>query len=150
MQRLNEEQQREVCLILSVGCGRDTAARYVGCTPLALAETVLADAAFARDVARAEAGIELAHMRSIQQAARDERHWRASMWWLERRAPDQYARRGANVVTAAELRGLVQKLGAAIAEEVTGQQDRHRLLQRLEQLALEHEACGPPAEAGEL
>lgn len=139
MPSLSAEQKHEVCLIVSIGCALDTAARYAGCRPDAIGTAVLEDPAFARDLARAEAGIELAHMRAVQQAARDERHWRASAWWLERKSPDHYARRQADAVSPAELKTVLTKLSEAIAAEIASPDERRRLLRRLEQVADEHE-----------
>ena len=90
---LTQQQQRDVCLILSTGCDRLAAAKYVGCSPADLRRAMRNVPQFAADVRRNEAAIEMTHMRNVRNAARDDKHWRASVWWLERRAPERYGRR---------------------------------------------------------
>lgn len=132
---LSDEQKREAVLIASVGCDRETAAKYIGCRLEQLNDEFAFDPVFASDMRRAEAGCELAHMRSIQQAARDERHWRASVWWLERRLPERYARRDAGSVTRRDLMCFLSAVATAVAEAVRDEEDRRRVLETLGELA---------------
>lgn len=141
-QRLTEEQKREVCTIAAVGCDRQIAARYLGCGVADLQAALEADPDFARDLAQAEAGAELVHMQNLKEAAQEEKNWRASVWWLERRSPDRYGRRDARAVSAAQVQRFVEALAAIIAEEVRHAEDRQRLLSRLDALA--NEAIGEP------
>lgn len=131
---LSEEQKREAVLIASVGCDRETIAKYVGCVSTSLDEALRMDQAFAASLRRAEASCELTHMRSIQQAARDERHWRASVWWLERRAPERYARRDADAVGRREVVRFLTTIASTIAEAVRNDGDRRRVLDKLGEL----------------
>lgn len=133
--RLTAEQKREATLIAAVGCDRETAAKYVGCSPASLDEALRDDADFAKEMRRAEAGCELAHMRNVQQAARDERYWRASVWWLERLAPERYARRDADTLSRREVARFLAAVAAAIADVVRHEDDRHRVLEKLSDLA---------------
>ena len=135
MSPLTEEQKREALLILSVGCDEETAARYVGCSPEALAREAAADSRFATDRGRAQAATELSHMRNVQQAARDEKHWRASVWWLERHAPDRYGRRSQGAVSSKRIEGLLHALANAVAAGVHDAEDRARVMQSIERIA---------------
>lgn len=135
MNQLTEDQRREAALIVAAGCDRVTAAKYVGCTETALDEAAAIDLAFGAALRRAEATCELSHMRAVQQAARDERHWRASVWWLERRLPERYAKRDADAVGRRELVRFVGAVAGAIAEAVRDEADRRRVLDRLGELA---------------
>ena len=116
MTPLTDEQMREAALIISVGCDRDTAAKYVGCTVEQLSDHAIREPRFAEDLRRAEAGCEVAHMRNIQQASKEDRHWRASVWWLERRLPERYGKREADTIgprgaaksTVATLAGVLR------------------------------------------
>lgn len=135
MTPLTDEQKREAVLIASVGCDRETAAKYVGCTLDQLTDTSQRDNEFAEQLRRAEAGCELAHMRSIQQAAKDERHWRASVWWLERRLPERYARRDADAVSRRDLVRFLGAVATGVASAVKDESDRQRVLVTLSQLA---------------
>lgn len=130
---LTDDQRREALLIASVGCDRETAAKYVGCNLQQLNATVYGEPEFAEQLRRAEAGCELAHMRNIQQAARDERHWRASVWWLERRLPDRYARRDAGAISRRELAGFLSRLSADLAGLLRDAGDRDRVLEKLKE-----------------
>ncbi|TWT91005.1 hypothetical protein Mal64_14040 [Pseudobythopirellula maris] len=134
MTPLTDEQQREACLILAVGCDRETAAKYVGCRVEDLDRQADSDADFQQRLRRAEASPELAHMRNIQQAGREEKNWRASVWWLERLAPERFARRDFGAVTRAELKRFIEALAEHIACEVQDEEDRSRLLERLREL----------------
>ena len=135
MAQLTEEQQREAVLITSVGCDRETVAKYVGCTSAGLVEAMIGDAAFAASMLRAEASSELAHMRNVQQAGKDDKQWRASVWWLERRAPERYAKREIDAIGRRELVRLLGIVAAGIADVVTDVNDRKRVLERLQDLA---------------
>jgi hypothetical protein len=127
----SDAQKREVCAILSVGCDRLAAAKFVGCSWAEIRAAMTADRRFAADVRRAEAGAELTHMRNVQNAARDDKHWRASVWWLERRSPERYGRREANAVTPRQVERVMELLAGAVSEEVHDAADRERLLDRL-------------------
>ncbi len=135
MAHLTEEQKKEATLIASVGCDRELAARYLGCTVQDLVSDALRDEIFAKALRRAEAGAELAHMRNIQQAAKEERHWRASVWWLERRAPHRYGRRGSGEITRRELIRFLSSVTSSVASAIHQTEDRQRVLDKLDELA---------------
>lgn len=130
---LTPEQKRHVCAIAAIGCDRRIAVRYLGCDDRELQAELERDAEFARDLMQAEARAELTHIRNVQQAAQDDKHWRASVWWLERRAADRYGGSAAGSMTPAKARQFVETLATIIAEEVRGEADRQRLLYRLTQ-----------------
>lgn len=131
---MTDEQKKEVVLIAAVGCDRETAARYVGCSLEQLNTAALADPDFAARVRRAEAGCELAHMRSIQQAAKDPKNWRASVWWLERRMPERYAKREAGTVSRRELTRFLKAVAAGLVGALERDEDRERVRQTLKEL----------------
>lgn len=134
--RLKKEQKKEVCVIASIGCGREIAARYLGCSEAELETAIAKDKKFCDDLKQAEAGAELKHLRNVQRAAEDEQQWRASVWWLERRAPERYGKAiSERAVSINRLRKFLESLAAVIAEEVQREEDRQRLLGRLETLA---------------
>lgn len=90
---LTDEKRNAIVAILSVGCPRYVAARYVGCSPATIARTAARDPQFARRLRQAQAGVELAFLRRIGKAADKEQYWRAAAWALERMYPQRYARR---------------------------------------------------------
>ena len=132
---LTDEQKGQIYGILSVGCDRQTAAYFVGCSLADIRRAMQQDATFAAGVCRAEAGAELNHMRNVQQAAKDEKHWRASVWWLERRSPERFGPRGPGVVTARQLKAFVEILADVLREDVRDADERQQVLARLKMLA---------------
>ena len=135
IQPLTDDQKREFCLIVLIGCDRETATKYLGCTQHQLQNALKQDPQFAKQLARAEATPEFIHMRNLHNAAKDEKHWRVSVWWLERCAPERYARRNPDAISAAQLRQIIKQLADAIAGEVANRDDRQRLLTRLISIA---------------
>lgn len=144
---LTEEQRREAVLIASVGCDRETVAKYIGCGLEELATAILVDRAFGQELGRAEAACELAHMRNLQQAGRDVRHWRASVWWLERRVPERYAKREARSVGRRDLVAFLREVAGSIASAVRHEDDRERVIAELKTLS--ENAADPLRIAGE-
>lgn len=135
MTDLTDEQKREALLILSVGCDRETAARYVGCPLASLVDAAAGDAEFQANLHRAEAATELAHMRNVQQAAQDQKHWRASVWWLERYAPERYGPRAKRSSPHPRIGEFLQLVANAIAACVRDEGDRQRVTRAIDELA---------------
>jgi hypothetical protein len=131
---LTDEQKGRICGILSVGCDRQTAADFVGCSLAEIRQTMRLDADFLANVRRAEASIELSHMRNVQELAKEKKDWRASVWWLECRSPERFARRS-GTVTARQLKAFVAILVDMLSSEVSNADDRARIIARLRQLA---------------
>jgi hypothetical protein len=130
---LTDEQKSQVRGILSVGCDRQTAVDYVGCSLADIRRAMQQDAAFMADVRRAEAGIELMHMRNVQEVAETKKEWRASVWWLEHRSPERFARK-VGTMTARQLKAFTAMLLDIYREEVRDAADRERLIARFTRL----------------
>lgn len=131
---LSAEQKGQVCGILSVGCDRETAANFVGCSISDIGRAMQRDSSFSATVRRTEAAAELNHMRNVQQAAKDEKHWRASVWWLERRSPERFGARSAGTVTTRQLKAFINMLGDSLSDEIHDDADRQRVLARFDQV----------------
>lgn len=132
---LTDDQKRDVRAILSVGCDRQTAADYVGCSLGDLRRVMQHDTAFRTSIRRAEASVELSHMRNVQETAKNKNDWRASVWWLERRSPERFGRRSAGAITARQLQAFVAILVDALKEDVRSEEDRSRIITRLKTIA---------------
>jgi hypothetical protein len=130
---LSDEQKGQICGILSVGCDRQTAANFVGCSIAEIGRLMQHDPAFAANVRRTEAGTELAHMRNVQQAAKDAKNWRASVWWLERHAPERFGRRGAGAMTFPQVDAFMEIVAGILTEEIHDSGDQQRVLAKLKQ-----------------
>jgi hypothetical protein len=132
---LTDEQKGQICGVLSVGCDWQTAANLVGCLLSDIRRSMRHDPQFAASIHRAEAGAELSHMRTIQQAAKEAKNWRASVWWLERHSPERFGARGAGVVTARQLKAFMAILAEVLREDVQSDSDRRKIVARLKSLA---------------
>src|SRR4051812_30331998 len=115
---LTDEQKGRICGVLSVGCDRETAANFVGCTTRDLHRAMHDDAAFAAHVRRTEASVELTCMRTVQEAAKDPKNWRASVWWLEMRSPERFKPGGPAEVSLAQIQQFFNVLSEIICDEV--------------------------------
>jgi hypothetical protein len=129
------EQKGHIYGILSVGCDRQTAADYIGCSLTEFRNLMRHDAAFAKDVRRSEADAELKNMRNVQDVAREKKEWRASVWWLERRSPERFGRRTAGSVTARQLRGYLTLLAQMLNERLPDEKERQPFLDQLNKLS---------------
>jgi hypothetical protein len=132
---LTDEQQGRICGILSIGCDRWTAANAVGCLVSDIRRAMQRDSQFADSIRRAEAAAELSHMRNVQEAAKGEKNWRASVWWLERQSPERFGTRGTSIVTPRQLKAFVAILVDCVLEEVHSAEDRVRVTARMRSIA---------------
>lgn len=142
---LDEFRKREILAILSVGCSRRTAARYVGCSPSTIRRTAERDPAFAESLHKAESKAQILFMKNIAAAARKEQYWRAAAWALERLNPEDYAARSPHSVTLEQIRTLVSEFARIIVEEVPLAAHRKRILRRLERLGREWDVPHAPS-----
>jgi len=106
----------------------------VGCSPRTIAKTAERDPQFAAELRRAENKAEISYMKNIQKAAAKEQYWRAAAWALERRNPQEFAPRKADVVTFDQLRELLAQFGQIIIEEVPAEY-RKKVIKRLGRLS---------------
>jgi hypothetical protein len=130
---LSAEQKAQVYGILSVGCDRETAANFIGRSPADIVRAMRQDQGFAATVRRTEAAAELSHMRTVQNAAKDEKNWRASVWWLERRSPERFGSRSAGTVTARHLKAFLTILGEGLNSDIHDAADRERVISRFKE-----------------
>lgn len=132
--KLTPKQRGEVSGILAMGGTRATAAHYVGCSLPTLLRTEQADAAFARELRKAEGRAEVLQLKNIAEVARARKDWRASAWMLERRFPERYLRRRPD---SARLKWLTDTLNLfieLIVAEIDDRPLRERILQRLQEV----------------
>ncbi len=126
---LTPRQKEQVLNVLRVGCRRQTALDFVGIGADELHSEMVRDAAFARDVLQAEAVAEIQHMSRVQSAAKDDRNWRASAWWIERQRQDVAATDASP--TRWHVVELVERLAQVIVTVLDDEELRHALLEQL-------------------
>ena len=131
---LDEIKRAEILAILSVGCSRRTAARYVGCAVSTIQNTADRDPTFAEALDRAEYQAEIAYLQNIQSAARKEQYWRAAAWALERKNPAEYARKSPDVLTLDQVKLLLADLAEIVVSRVPVPLYRKQILKRLDAL----------------
>ncbi len=88
---LAPEDRRLIVRLVRLGCSRRIAARHVGCSHSTITRTAGRDPDFSRQLLQAEAALEVEMLTAIHNAAKNERHWRAAAWLLERKNPRDYA-----------------------------------------------------------
>lgn len=132
---LDETRRREILAIVSVGCSRRTAARYVGCAPSTIHNTAERDPQFAAQLENAESKPELTQLKNITAAAKKPQYWRAAAWVLERLNPRRYAPRGPETITRDQIARLLDGFARIVADEVPVDRFRKRIIKRLDRLA---------------
>ena len=130
IKRLTPEQRKKVLDWLPSGGDRASACDVVGVTQVQLRLEMKRDPEFAEQVARAEASMELRQMDKVIKATNDEKNWRASVWWIERRTRERLRGAGRSL-TEDNIFDLVDAMARAIAEEVADSEIQRRLIERL-------------------
>jgi hypothetical protein len=131
---LTEEQMDQICLILSCGCDRETAAGVAECTVIDIGRALAEIPRFAVRVRRAEANAEFRHMQNILNATKDGKYWRASVWWLERRSPERFARRPAGAITPHQLEQAVTVWNDVLQHKFDSPADQQRITACLDEI----------------
>ena len=115
---LDEDKRKAIVAIVSVGCGQNVAARYVGCAPSTIRRTAANDPVFDAQLRQARSNAELSLVKNIRSAANKEQYWRAAAWALERGFPDKYAPRNPGVITPEQLRRMLAEFVEIIIAEL--------------------------------
>jgi hypothetical protein len=134
---LDEFKKREILAILAAGGSRRTAAEYVGCGVSTIRNTANRDAEFAANLGQAERQAEIAHLTNIQKAAANEKYWRAAAWILERKNPEDFARRGPNVFTPDQITFVMAQFAEIVVREVPVAAYRKNVLKKLDALIVD-------------
>ncbi len=152
---LDHMKKGQILGIISVGCSRRTAARFVGCDAKTIRNTALRDPEFADQLCRASQAAEIEYVKRINDAAKKEQYWRAAAWALERLNPEDFAKRSPGNLTVEEMRTLLERLGEILFSEVPVARHRKAAMKRLDRLLAKIEPVPeepvpeePPAENG--
>lgn len=132
--KLTKDQKRSVLAILTVGCSRKTAAKYIGFSYQTLLREIRASETFQAEVQKAEEESEVFYLNRIRTAAGKDQYWRAAAWALERRFPNRYAAKKAQGYTAEQVQGIVESLSTLVVEFIIGEEEQKKFLERAETL----------------
>jgi hypothetical protein len=131
---LTAAEKKSILAIITVGCSRETAARYVNCSVWKIREQMKSDSNFAAQMAKAAQESELYFIQKIRSAAEKEQYWRAAAWALERRYPNRYAVKNGKKIPQEQVVNILNKLAAVVVNEVSGKEEQQRLLKRIKML----------------
>jgi hypothetical protein len=148
--KLDEIALREICALVSAGCGIEGAARYVGCAASTVRREALRNDDFGQQLRRAHLTAELAPLNAIREAAK--RYWRAGAWLLERTNPQRFARQTLAFMKPDHLHEYKEILMEIIREETADTATSARIGHRVEALhrqallevwVTRHDSCPP-------
>ena len=130
---LDDKKRAKIIALLANGSSRRMAARYVGCAPSTITRTATRMPDFAEQMAVAEQNADIDALRSLRVAARKPRYWRAAAWLLERRHPDDFARRAPNTYTAEEFARCIAMVAHTITQDLP-EANYERVIKKLDRL----------------
>jgi hypothetical protein len=128
---LDENKMFTVLSLLSVGCSRTTASRFVNCDPKTIYNTARRDPVFAEKLGRAENMSEFKFLSRISKAGEEPRYWRSAAWGLERMFPDRFGPRSPESVTPQQLAVFISRMTEMLVEEIPVAKYRKLVLARL-------------------
>lgn len=134
---LDEAKRREVCALISAGCGMEGAARYVGCAPSTIRREAIRNAEFNDQLRRAGLTAELMPLNALRNAAN--KHWRAAAWLLERTNAQRFAKQNVRVLKPEQVKEYSALIADIFAEETKDPKVRRRILRRLDKLIADTE-----------
>jgi hypothetical protein len=122
---LDDAQRREICALISAGCGTRTAADYVGCSPSTIRREALRNPEFHEQVRSADLSCQLSPLQAIRKAAAT--NWRAAAWLLERTNPARYGNQRKPAKSAEVAEAMIDELFEAIRHEIKDDQLCNRI-----------------------
>lgn len=128
---LDAAKQRDLCALIAIGCSRETAAAYVGCSPRAIYDLAHREPTFAAQLLKADHTCEVHALSLLNKVGTDSRNWRVLTWMLERKFPERYGSRKPSTVSNEDLASVVDRFAALLAEELPAGEVRERVLERL-------------------
>jgi hypothetical protein len=127
---LTADQRTHVLDFLASGADLESVCRYACVTIVQLRLEMKRDPDFAQAAARAEAKVELLQMGNVMKAARDEKNWRTSVWWIERRSRLRKAAED-RALSESDLLELMDALSQVIVQEIADPLSQQRVIERL-------------------
>jgi len=137
---LDDIKKREVVPLISAGCGLETAANYVGCSPRTITRETRRYKEFWEQFRKAELASTLSPLQTIQQAAHS--NWRAATWLLERKLPQYFAPTHRDMIDPNDLGQIFDRFMDEINRSIPDHETRQRVLRGIERATVTaiHEA----------
>ena len=129
---LDDTMRREICALVSAGCGIEGAAKYVGCAASTVRREGVLNPEFGDALRRAQLSAELAPLQLMREFAR--KYWRAAAWLLERTNPQRFAKQNVRWLKPEQLGEFTQMVGQIIRDEVQDDDAKLRVARRLQKL----------------
>jgi IS30 family transposase len=126
---LDEVKRHEICALVSVGCGVEAAARYVGCSPTTIRREALRNSDFRERLRQSELNSQLSPLQAMRRAAAT--HWRAAAWLLERTHPQRFAKQNPKFLKPEQVEAVMLQFAEVVAEEITDLSHRNRIYARM-------------------
>lgn len=128
--------KREVIIALvSVGCTRTYAARYLGISPQTVLNTAARNEEFALRIEQAAANLQVDHLQTVAVASR--RTWQASAWVLERIAPERFSNPQIRKARRQFLKRFKKLVFGILSEQIVDDDLKDRLEQQVHKAYLE-------------
>ena len=143
--KLTDYKRQRVLGMIAMGSSRRQAAKMVGVHAATIGRAVARDAKFAEDMREAEMLGRNRPLRAMFDAM--DKHWRAAAWMLERRCPDEFARRKPHTYTRRDVREIVDRLLEEMLALLTDDEQREHIAEVAEELieSLEIPSAAPTA-----
>ena len=106
--KLDDRKRQRVLGMIAMGSSRRQAAKMVGVHAATIGRAVARDPKFAEDMREAEMLGRNRPLRAMYDAV--DKHWRAAAWMLERRCPEEFARRKPQTYALRDVREIVDRL----------------------------------------
>ena len=134
---LDETKLREICALVSAGCGITGAARYISCAPSTIRREARRNPDFNEKLRRAILAAELAPLNAVREAAK--KHWRAGAWLLERADVQRFGKQDPRLLKPDQFAEFSEALVDAIFEETKDKDTLRRIIKRFEKITKQAE-----------
>ena len=102
--------QAQVLVFAKLGCSRRLAAEKAGCCHTTIGRAARRDPAFAAQLEEAENHVDIASLTRINEAAAENKNWRAAAWILERRHPEEFGHRTPHSFSADQVMAVLAEV----------------------------------------
>lgn len=120
-----------IAAMLRIGCDLRMAAWVAGRSPAEVKAVIEEDETFLRDVQKGNSFFDYKHLLHLDEAAKDKKNWRVSMWLLERLRPERYEKQRPRTIKESQLMPLLRSMADALVDGVADEAAREALFDRV-------------------